>query len=66
MVIMMHLRVFVPWIWSILLYQTCYYYPIMVGGSGTTATTDVADDVDAAWSYFEQGNEVDIPSPPQQ
>ena len=58
------MRVFVRWLWSILLYQTCYYHPILVGGRETMATTNEEDVLDSAWSFFEQGNEVDFPDFP--
>ena len=63
---MIHLRrLFASWIWSVLFYQTCCSYLIVAGNGGgeedpISVTTNGVDDVDvdAAWNYFEQGNEV--------
>ena len=56
-------RLFASWIWSIFFYQTCCSYLSVAGdggGGGSAATINGVDDidVDAAWNYFEQGNEV--------
>jgi len=62
MVIMIPTRMVVFWmLWAIFLYQTCYYRLVVAGDGGSTATTttaDTTDGADAAWSFFEQGNEV--------
>ena len=57
MVFIIHLPVFA---WWLLLYHACYYYyPIMATVSAPTATANVREgDLDAAWSFFEQGNDV--------